>query len=378
MHEFKVNEYITLKLENGSTNIYVKGTLFRQCKYLLLNIPQQESQKYAEIDSIDEAEKKLDRSMELDHSIIPPETEFWGHCSNLQAWTENDYDTRILHRNLAFPLLERLYQAGDPQATQVFKEEIASRYESGYRPVIEYLQQNQYIRALSKNQIDALSYDPKAFRRVNHLDMMIIGDPEVGTKTLADHITFGEFIDARERDSKMENVDLKVQHKWITVNDVPYLFFYYTYGESLLEKPVSLHMFRRALGVILLFDLSNRNSYNNIPRWVKFLREVLIGKYDDTTIVLVGAKKDLKEREVSEEEGYEMAKRYNFFYQECSAKTGENTKGLFENTAYTIIERIIGRIDDYYDTKMYTLCKYCNKPIRRSSQMCYGCGKSLR
>ena len=36
--EFKVNDYITLKLEDGKTIIYVKGKRFDQCKYLLLNI----------------------------------------------------------------------------------------------------------------------------------------------------------------------------------------------------------------------------------------------------------------------------------------------------------------------------------------------------
>ncbi len=43
MKEFKVNEYITLKLEGIKTNIYVKGQLFNQCKFLLLNIPIENS-----------------------------------------------------------------------------------------------------------------------------------------------------------------------------------------------------------------------------------------------------------------------------------------------------------------------------------------------
>ncbi|MFW9999536.1 MAG: hypothetical protein ACFE9Q_06635 [Candidatus Hodarchaeota archaeon] len=36
--EFHVNEFLTLKLENDKTNIYVGGALFRQCKFLMLNI----------------------------------------------------------------------------------------------------------------------------------------------------------------------------------------------------------------------------------------------------------------------------------------------------------------------------------------------------
>lgn len=68
---------------------------------------------------------------------ITPEEEFWGHCSNLQAWVENNYDTRLLHSNIAFPLLKKLTEAGDPNTNKVFKEEIARRFESGFMPVIE-------------------------------------------------------------------------------------------------------------------------------------------------------------------------------------------------------------------------------------------------
>jgi len=39
MNEFKINEYITLKLENGRTRIYVKGDLFIHCNFLIFNFP---------------------------------------------------------------------------------------------------------------------------------------------------------------------------------------------------------------------------------------------------------------------------------------------------------------------------------------------------
>lgn len=59
-----------------------------QCKFLLLNIPVEK------INFLDEIE-------------------FWGHCSNLQVWAENNYDTRLLHRNLSSPLLKQLSDLGD-------------------------------------------------------------------------------------------------------------------------------------------------------------------------------------------------------------------------------------------------------------------------
>ncbi len=64
MRSFKVNEYISLKLEEKKTNIYVKGRLFRQCKFLLLTIPVDKISSFDEIESIDEAAERLDRSLE--------------------------------------------------------------------------------------------------------------------------------------------------------------------------------------------------------------------------------------------------------------------------------------------------------------------------
>jgi Leucine-rich repeat (LRR) protein len=156
--QFKVNEYITLKLVNNQTNIYINNQLFQQCKYLLLNIPVEEITTLEEIKSIDEAAEKLDHSLEINKNFeeILPKTEFWGHCSNIQAWYENNYDSCLLHRNLAFPLLRKLTEAGDPLAKKVFKEEIAFRYESGIPSVIKYLEEEGYLKYLSKDELDAL------------------------------------------------------------------------------------------------------------------------------------------------------------------------------------------------------------------------------
>jgi len=163
MNEFIINDFLTLKLEEGKTNIYVNGELFEQCKFLMLNIPVEETEKFDEIDSIDEVADLLGWREEGQEGIeyeIRPETEFWGHCSNLQAWYENNYDTRLLHSNLTFPLLKHLTHCGDPLAKKVFKEEIAKRIESGYLPVISYLIEENYLRFLSPEEFNIVITSP--------------------------------------------------------------------------------------------------------------------------------------------------------------------------------------------------------------------------
>lgn len=154
-----INKYITIKLVNGKTYIYVNGRKFIQCIRLILNIPKRDVHIYDDVDSIDEAAKLYSKHVYQNRIVtgpmaapvhnqshdITPEQEFWGHCSNIEAWIEHNYDTRILMSNISFPLLRELARAGDPVATKVFKEEIALRLESGYPSVVQYLLNQGYI-----------------------------------------------------------------------------------------------------------------------------------------------------------------------------------------------------------------------------------------
>ncbi len=168
--EKKINEYITLKLVNGRTYIFVNGKMFIQCIRLILNIPKDDVPLYDEVDSIDEAAKLYSTHIHQNRIIeghmgargpnqrhnITPEQEFWGHCSNIQAWVEHDYDTRILMSNISFPLLRELTKAGDPKASKVYKEEIALRLESGYPSVVQYLLTQGYIQVFSPSEFKTI------------------------------------------------------------------------------------------------------------------------------------------------------------------------------------------------------------------------------
>lgn len=159
MIDFKVNEHLSLKLEEGKTNVYVKDKLFRQCKYLLLTMASNESDVIKTINSIDDAIDKLSKSLETqDITLIKlsPETIFWGHCSNFQVWYENNYNTCLIHRNLAFPLLLELTKAGDKLAKKVFKDEIGKRFATGHLTTIQFLLYNDYLRYLTKEEKDCI------------------------------------------------------------------------------------------------------------------------------------------------------------------------------------------------------------------------------
>ena len=152
---YEINKYLKLKLENNTTNIYVNEKQFTQCKFLLLNIPTDKVKEVDDIGSIDEAAEKLNHQLEHPNGIkikIPPETEFWAHCSNLQVWAEYNYNPRLLHSNLAFPLLKALTDVGDPLAKEVLKEDIRFRFESFNPSTQEYLIKNGYLNYFNEEE----------------------------------------------------------------------------------------------------------------------------------------------------------------------------------------------------------------------------------
>jgi len=148
--EFKINEYLSVVYDYGEINININGKKHLTCQIAVVNLPNEDQEK--EFSNMDDF---LD-SYNLDYYStprIPKRTEFWVHCSSLQAWAEHNYDTTILHRNVAFPLLDGLRRVGDTRAIKIFKEEIVKRYIEGSHEVRRYLKIEGLLRRLSKEEI---------------------------------------------------------------------------------------------------------------------------------------------------------------------------------------------------------------------------------
>ncbi|MBN2152879.1 MAG: hypothetical protein JW839_15615 [Candidatus Lokiarchaeota archaeon] len=123
---FVINEFIDVVLDDdGRTQVYAGGKLFRMCSYILLEVDHNILS-----DSIDEIITKAPKNakqLENNKSMISPKTAYWAHCSNIQAWVEHDYDTRLLDSRLSFPLLKELSLLGDKKAARVLQTEFFER-----------------------------------------------------------------------------------------------------------------------------------------------------------------------------------------------------------------------------------------------------------
>ena len=89
----------------------------------------------------------------------------------------------------------------------------------------------------------------------------------------------------------------------------------------------SLSYFRNALGAVLVYEISDKESYNALDHWLTKVRDWA----PDATICLVGNKSDLNSRrKVTTEEGqrYAKANEIGLFF-ETSALNGNNIKQTF-------------------------------------------------
>jgi small GTP-binding protein len=94
--------------------------------------------------------------------------------------------------------------------------------------------------------------------------------------------------------------------------------------------------FRGAHGVILVFDVTARVTFDRTHVWMDSIRETASENID---IILVGNKIDREGRVVSEQEGKALGDEYGVPYFEASAKTGENIQAAFDTLARAVVAR---------------------------------------
>ena len=110
---------------------------------------------------------------------------------------------------------------------------------------------------------------------------------------------------------------------------------YDTSGQEKYNSMVS-NYYKKADGIILVFDLTNKESFDSINKWIKDINDNVDSK--KIKRVLVGNKIDLTDlRVITKEEAEEMAKSYEVKFYETSAKTNEGIGELMEGIVSEVV-----------------------------------------
>nr|MDO8088464.1 hypothetical protein [Candidatus Sigynarchaeum springense] len=144
----------------GRARVLVGGKPFLHCSFVVASIPAGSDK---DIDSIDDLATSLAHDARVLEGpdvrrYLTPAEEVLAHASNLQAWAEHDYDTRLLHSNIAFQLLKELARAGDEVAAHVIESEIDIRFNTG-TPLTRYYMARNFWYLLSPQHWIKISED---------------------------------------------------------------------------------------------------------------------------------------------------------------------------------------------------------------------------
>ena len=102
-------------------------------------------------------------------------------------------------------------------------------------------------------------------------------------------------------------------------------------------RSITRSYYRGATGALLVYDISRRDTFNHLTRWLDEARQHANPKM---VIMLIGNKSDLEKREVSFEEGEKFAQENGLIFLETSAKTAQNVEEAFLKTAQKIYDNI--------------------------------------
>jgi Ras-related protein Rab-4B len=173
---------------------------------------------------------------------------------------------------------------------------------------------------------------------------IIIGDAATGKSCL-----LHRFIDNKFMRDSTHTIGVEFGSKIISIqNNIIKLQIWDTAGQERFRS-VTRSYYRGAAGALLVYDITNRDSYNHLSTWLEDARTLASA---GIVIILVGNKSDLEsEREVTFIEASRFAQENNLMFLETSALHGTNVEEVFLKCARTIFSKIEGGTLDPSDNR---------------------------
>lgn len=166
------------------------------------------------------------------------------------------------------------------------------------------------------------------------LKILLLGDAGVGKTSLMQRFTEDIFnrtyISTIGIDFKVRTIEMKGKRVRLQIWD--------TAGQERFHA-IGVSYYRTAMGIMLVYDIARRQSFDNIAKWLRNIDECAKA---DVVKLLVGNKSDLQEtaRAVKREEGEKLAEEFGMSFFETSAKENSSVEEAFECIAKDIMERI--------------------------------------
>ena len=160
------------------------------------------------------------------------------------------------------------------------------------------------------------------------IKIIILGSSSVGKTCILQKGFENEF-----NPNSLSTIGIDFKTKYFKFDDAKIKVNYIDTAGQEKFRAISLNYLKGTDGAVLVFDITKKETFKLIGSWLDDIREnnkTNIGK------MLIGNKADLEEeREVSTEEGEQLAQLLECKYYETSAKTGQNINEALDEIAKT-------------------------------------------
>ena len=168
---------------------------------------------------------------------------------------------------------------------------------------------------------------------------IIIGDAAVGKSNILLRYAHGQF-----KDEYQLTIGVEFGAKNIKIKDKIYRIQIWDTAGQENFRSITRAYYKNSVCALVVYDITNKESFSNISSWIEDCKNQ---SPKSIFMVLVGNKSDLNDkREVSYDDGKDLAEKNNMLFFETSAKNGDNIEDIFYSSATEIAKKIE---DGYYD-----------------------------
>ncbi|KAJ5070768.1 ras-related protein rabd2a-like [Anaeramoeba ignava] len=172
------------------------------------------------------------------------------------------------------------------------------------------------------------------FKEYDYLyKILLVGDSGAGKSCLV-----LRYCDETYTDSYISTIGVDFKTRTFELNgDTIKLQIWDTAGAERFRTIISSY-YRGANGIMLIYDVTDQDSFDNIKTWIKDIQEKAP---DDANIMLIGTKIDLvSKRVVDTETGKKLAEQLGYSFFETSSKENINVDEAFESLGNQIYQRV--------------------------------------
>ena len=158
------------------------------------------------------------------------------------------------------------------------------------------------------------------------LKIIILGSSKVGKTSIINRYFNHEF-----KENMLSTIGIDFKTKYFKFDDKKVKFNYIDTAGQEKFRAISVNYMKGTNGAILVFDITNKDSFELIKGWIDDINE---NAEADIGKIIIGNKLDMSDnRQVLLEDAEELAKDLGCEYFECSAKTGENINEALDEIA---------------------------------------------